>query len=268
MAQGHGFQIWSLLHNDFLNNNPHVAAAGVSAGLMVVGSLAYRALSPKLSAKTVDDKEFIPPSNLGIRNIFELTGEFVQGIARDIIGHHYASYLPLLIFIFMWTLVNNVLGLVPGFGSSTDNLNTTLGMGLVVFVYYNFQGFRSHGVRYLEHFAGHLHGLLLLFLGPVMFVIEIISHAVRPVTLGMRLRSNMYADHTVHGIVMNLFADLGTFLTAKLGFIGSALGFLISGLGPIPIVLLGLLVCILQAFVFTLLTSIYVGMATAHDDEH
>jgi F-type H+-transporting ATPase subunit a len=265
-AQGHGFQVWSLLHNDFINENPHVAAAAISGGLIVLASLAYRILAPKLNASTKNDADFIPKSNLGIRNFFEMIAEFVQGLARDIIGDHYEHYLPLLVFIFTWTLVNNLLGVIPGFGSSTDNLNTTLAMGLVSFVYYNYHGFKSHGFKYLEHFTGHLHGVLLLFMGPAMFVIELISHSVRPITLGMRLRANMYADHTVHGIVVGLFQQMGDFLTAKLGAFGTTLGYMIAAVGPVPIILLGLLVCVLQAFVFTLLTTIYVGMATAHDD--
>jgi F-type H+-transporting ATPase subunit a len=151
----------------------------------------------------------------------------------------------------------------------TDNdgfLNSTLSMGLVVFVYYNIMGFKAHGFKYLEHYTGHLHGVLLLLLGPLMFVIELISNAVRPVTLGIRLRTNIFADHTVYGIISGLFKDLAHFLNDSFGVIGGAIGHLLALVGPIPIVILGLLVCIIQAFVFTMLTIIYMGMATAHED--
>jgi F-type H+-transporting ATPase subunit a len=195
-----------------------------------------------------------------------MAGGFVQGLAKEIIGHHYAPYLPLLVFIFLWTLINNLLGMFPGFGSATDNLNTTLAMGATVFMYYNFQGFRAHGFKYLEHFTGHLHGVLLLILGPVMFVIEVVSHMIRPVTLSIRLRSNVYADHTVYGIFTSLLGKLGHVLGEKLGAVGHAIGFVLEGLGPVPIVILGLLVAVIQAFVFTLLTTIYVGIATAHEE--
>ncbi len=265
---GHGFQVWSLLHNEYLDHHPHVAAAGVAAGLLALGSAYYTIRSPKLNAQTTSDEAFVPSPKLGLRNVFELIGEFIQGIAKDIIGHHYAPYLPLLIFIFMWTLLNNLLGMVPGLGSATDNLNTTLAMGVFVYFYYNFIGFKTNGIKYMEHFTGHLHGTLLLVLGPVMFVIELVSHSVRPVTLGIRLRSNIYGDHTIYGIMANLFKDLGEFLGQKFGVVGTAIGAVMSGLGPVPIVLLGLMVAVIQAFVFTLLTTIYIGMATAHEDNH
>lgn len=265
-AGHHGFKIWDLLHNEQLAHNPQIGAASVAITLMVAASAAYAITAPKLSKATTRDEDFVPPSNLGIRNIFELIGEFVQGMAKDIIGHHYQPYLPILIFVFMWTLLNNLLGMVPGLGSATDNLNTTLAMGFFVYIYYNYQGFKAHGFKYMEHFTGHLHGTLLLVLGPVMFVIELVSHTVRPITLGIRLRSNVYGDHTIYGIMANLFKDLGEFLGHKLGPAGTAIGAVFAGLGPVPIVILGLMVAVIQAFVFMLLTTIYIGMATAHEE--
>lgn len=261
-----GFKIWNLVHSEYLHANSHVGAAAMGIGVLAASSIAYAVVSPKFSSKTAQDVDFVPPSNLGIRNIFDLVGGLVQGLAKDIIGQHYEKYLPLLIFIFMWTLLNNLLGVVPGFGSATDNLNTTLAMGMSVFFYYNYQGFKAHGFKYLEHFTGHLHGALLLILGPVMFVIELISHSVRPATLGIRLRSNIYGDHMVFGIFTDLFHKLSDSLALWLGPVGRVLGFICQSLGPVPIVVLGLLVCVIQAFVFTLLTTIYVGIATAHDD--
>lgn len=270
MAAGnghHGFHWWDLLQNQWVNEHGHVAAATVGAVILTTASIYFGARGHKTKdLKKADDSAFVPRSNLGIRNIFDLIGSFVQGLAKDIIGHHYAAYMPVLIFIFMWTLLNNLLGMIPGLGSATDNLNTTIAMGLSVFVYYNYQGFKSHGFRYLEHFTGHLGGVLLLFLGPVMFVIELISHSVRPITLGIRLRSNMYGDHTIYGIVTDLFGSLSQFMSAKFGVVGTFFGSIIASVGPVPIVILGLLVCVIQAFVFMLLTTIYIGIATAHED--
>ena len=262
----HGFQIWTLLHNEFLDENPHVAAGAVGALILILASIVYRIVAPKLTAETGNDRDFVPPANFGIRNIFDLVGEFVQNTAKDIIGSHYHKYLPLLIFIFSWTLLNNLLGMLPGLGSATDNLNTTIAMGICVFIYYNFQGFKSHGFKYLEHYTGHLHGVMLFALGWLMLPIELISNAARPITLGIRLRSNIYGDHTIYGVFTELFGKLGEMLTEHFGVVGKGAGFLISSLGPVPIVLLGILVCVIQAFVFTLLTTIYVGMATAHEE--
>lgn len=264
---GHHFTWLEMTGVELFKQYPHVGNAALTATIMLVGAAAYRLKTRSITANS-SDEAFVPSEKMGVQNIFELIGGFVQGIAKDIIGHQYKKYLPLLIFYFIWTLLNNLMGVFPGFGSATDNLNTTLAMGGIVFIYYNVQGFLSHGIKYLEHFAGHLHGALLWTLGPVLFVIELISHAVRPVTLGMRLRSNIYADHTVYGIVLDLLQGARVALEAKLGAVGAFLGHLIVGIGPVPIVILGLLVCVIQAFVFTLLTTIYVGMATAHEDEH
>jgi F-type H+-transporting ATPase subunit a len=266
MASGHGFQLWNLLGNDFLNQNPHVAGAALAAGTLTAAAVAYRVVAPALGPSIQNDKEFVPSPKFSLRNVFELVGEFVQGMAKDIIGHHYKSYMPLLIFIFIWTFLNNFMGMIPTLGSSTDNINTTLGMGAFVFLYYNFQGFKANGFKYLEHYTGHLHGLLLLFLGPIMFLIELVSHGARPVTLGIRLRSNIYGDHVVLSIISDLFVSLTQFLTESFGPIGQAFGYVFTVLGPLPIMFLGLMVCVIQAFVFMLLTTIYVGMATAHDD--
>ena len=264
-AQGHhGFQLWSLLHSPLLDQHPYFAAGAVSASLLLVGAVSYKLTAPKLNAQTLNDKDFVPTSNLGPRNLLDLAASFVQGIARDNIGPHYADYLPLLVFIFMWTLVNNLLGMLPGMGSATDNYNTTLSMGLVSFVYYNAMGFRALGWKYLEHYTGHLHGALLIFLGPLMFVIEVVSNLARPLSLGIRLRSNIFGDHMVYGIISGLVKGLGDAIGLKLGVVGSAIGWVITALGPVPIVALGLMVCVIQAYVFTLLTTIYIGMATAH----
>ena len=261
-----GFKWWNLLHNDYINHHPEVGAGAACAGLLIAGAVAYRVASPKLAKAGATDQDFVPSAKFGITNVFDLIGEFIQGLAKDIIGHHYKEYLPLLSFIFTWTLLNNVLGNIPGLMPATTSMNLTLAMGLVVFLYYNFQGFKHNGVKYLEHFTGHMHGVLLLFLGPVLFVIETVSHFVRPLTLAIRLRSNITVDSTVHGVFMGLFEGLKHTLTEHLGAVGTGIGYVLWTLGPIPIVFLGLLVAVIQAFVFTLLSTIYIGLATAHDD--
>jgi F-type H+-transporting ATPase subunit a len=267
MAETHGFKIWNLAQSEFLAANPHVAAVSIGAGALILAAVAYRAVAPALTAKTENDRDFVPPSRLGVQNVFELVGEFLQQQAHEIIGHGYKKFLPLLIFIFIWTLTNNLLGIVPGLGSATDNINTTMAMSLTVFAYYNFQGIRAHGLlEYLRSIAGHLSGLLLLLLGPVMFVIELISHCVRPLTMGIRLRTNIYADHEVYYGITQAVNSLGAYLGVEWGAFGKIFGALLSSLLPVPIVLLGILVCVIQAFVFTVLTTVYIGMATAHDD--
>ena len=124
--------------------------------------------------------------------------------------------------------------------SPNQNLNTTLALGIFTFLYFNYQGIKAVGiVNYLKHFAGPMPALALL-----IFPIEIISISVRPLSLALRLRGNMDGDHLILGI----FSDLVPYLV------------------PIPFYGMGLFVSFLQAFVFTLLTMIYIGMATAHHD--
>jgi F-type H+-transporting ATPase subunit a len=121
---------------------------------------------------------------------------------------------------------------------ATENLNTTLGMGLIIFLYYNYMGLKENGLSYLKHFMGPI-----LWLAPLMVVIELISHLVRPVSLGLRLANVMKGDHTVLGIFLDL----------------------VPVLLPIPFYILGIFVCFVQAFVFTLLSMVYVSMSIDHD---
>ncbi len=125
---------------------------------------------------------------------------------------------------------------------ATDNLNTTLALGIFTFVVYNYYGLKEHGLAYLKHFLGPL-----LLLAPLMLPIELIGHAVRPLTLGLRLYGNIMADHTVLSVFVGMFE--------KLWFI------------PVPAIFygMGIFVASMQAFVFTMLSMIYVSMAIAHD---
>jgi len=261
-----GFKWWNLLGNEFVNHHPEVAAGAVASGIVIAAAAAYRATAPKLVVGKAHDVDFVPSPKFSVANLFELVTEFIQGLSKDIIGHHYRKFVPLLTFIFVWTVINNLLGNVPGLMPATTSMNLTLAMGLFVFFYYNYQGFRHNGFKYLEHFTGHLHGALLIFLGPVLFVIETVSHMVRPMTLAIRLRSNINVDSTVHGLLMGLMHDLHHFLGEHLGVFGKTLGMAFWTLIPLPIVCLGLLVAVVQGFVFTLLTTIYIGLATAHEE--
>lgn len=266
-----GFKVWNFLHSPLLAENPHVAGAVITSGLFIGGGVLYKIATSKnkssaAALKNAEDEVLVPTENAGTRNIVEAAGEYVQGLARDIIGHDYPRYLPLLVFIFLWILVNNIIGMIPGFVSPTDNLNTTLSMGVFIFIYYNYLGFKSNGFKYLEHFTGHLHGVLLFALGWLMFPLELISHSLRPLTLGIRLRTNIFADHAVYHTIAGLVNDLGHFIGVKLGIVGEILGFVLSALVPVPIVVLGLIVCVVQAMVFTLLSTVYISIATAHEE--
>lgn len=210
----------------------HVATAGIVATGLIATGVAARA---KLGN---GEAAVIPANRFSVRGVFEVLTEFIQGLVDIVIGEHGRDFIPLFASVFIFALVNNLVGVLPGMVPATENLNTTLAMGAFIFIYYNFHGLREHGVGYLKHFLGPV-----LWLAPLMLVIELISHLVRPISLGLRLANVMRGDHTVVGIFLDL--------------VPIAL--------PIPFYLLGIFVCFVQAFVFTLLSMVYVAMATAHD---
>lgn len=210
----------------------HVATFAIASTLAVsLGLLAKSSLGE-------GEASILPASRFSLRGIFELFTEFIHNLTETVVGHHGIHYVPLFTSIFFFVLINNLIGVIPGMTPATENLNTTLGMGVIIFLFYNYQGLKENGLAYLKHFMGPL-----LWLAPLMFVIELISHLVRPVSLGLRLANVMRGDHTVLGI----FLDLVPILL------------------PIPFYILGIFVCFVQAFVFTLLSMVYVSLATAHD---
>ena len=180
----------------------------------------------------------IPSDRITLVNIFELLIEFVMGLSDSVIGHKGRRYLPLYGTFFIFILISNFIGLIPGFSPPTSNLNITLGLGLVSFGAYHYFGIREHGSSYIKQFMGPV-----LLIAPLFFLIELFSHMFRPLTLGLRLAFNMFADHLVVGI----FTDL-TYVVI-----------------PVLFYLLGALVSVIQAFVFTLLSMIYASLALSHD---
>jgi len=180
----------------------------------------------------------IPESKFSIKNIFELITEFILDLLRGLLGDKAEKYLPLIGTIFIFIFACNVIGLIPGFQPPTANINLNLAIAIIVFLYYQYCGFKEHGFSYLKHFMGPI-----WWLAPIMFAIEMISHIVRPISLSIRLFGNMTGDH----MVLNIFSNL-TYVGIPVLFLG-----------------LGLFVCLIQAFVFSLLSTIYLALATAHE---
>lgn len=203
--------------------------------ILVLFGLVYQTKVAKASDVVVPDE------GITFRNIMETFGEFIYGQCRSVIGEHEApKYFSFIGFVFLFILLNNLLGLIPNFMPATSNINTTLGLGIVSFVYYNVMGCKEQGtINYLKHFAGPL-----WYMAVLIFPIEILSNFVRPLSLGLRLQGNMTGDHKV----LEVFSEL-----VPLGV-------------PIACLLLGTLVSLIQAFVFTVLTMVYISMATAHHD--
>lgn len=176
----------------------------------------------------------------GVQNFVEVIAEGMLNLAEGTIGHHWGKpFYPLISTVFMYILVCNFMGLIPGFVSPTANINMTASMAVPVFLVVHFYGIKVHGPKYIMHFMGPIQKWSALPLMVMMFLIEIISHLARPVTLSVRLFGNMVAKH----------------------YLLLVLGLLAPALIPTAILGLGVLVSVVQAFVFALLTTIYLSQA-------
>jgi F-type H+-transporting ATPase subunit a len=174
----------------------------------------------------------------GIQHLAELTHGFVVDQTEPIIGHGYEKFSAYLAVLGLFILLMNLMGLVPGLESPTGNVTVPLGLALVTFVYYHYQGIKSNGFGYIKQFVGPLP-----ILYPFMFVIEVISHLARVLSLTVRLYANMFAG------------ELLTLVFFSLVPIG------------IPLLVIGLHlgVAVVQAYVFLLLAATYIGLAVAHE---
>ena len=173
------------------------------------------------------------------QHIAEMIHEFIGGQAEQVIGHGYQKYQAYVTCIFLFVLLNNLSGLIPGIDAPTTSIMVTLGLAVPTFLYYNYHGIREQGViGYLKHFCGPVWWMAWL-----IFPIEIVSHLARVVSLSVRLYANMFAG------------DLVTMVFFSLIPVG------------IPVIFLGLhlFVSLIQAFVFMLLTMIYLSLAVAHE---
>ena len=180
----------------------------------------------------------IPEERLGSRNVMELLVDMVVGLSDSIIGKKGRKYVSLFGSLFIFILLANLLGLVPGFTPPTSDWWANLGLGLIVFVAYNFWGVQANGGHYFKQFVGPM-----VILAPLFIVIELFSHAFRPMSLSIRLYGNMFGDH----LVLEIFSGLTKVIV------------------PVVFYLLGTLVSVIQAAVFTILSIIYVAMAISHE---
>lgn len=206
-------------------------------------------------ARTGDDR-YVPGATLTPLTMMEVLVEAL----RNIIGGSLSAkdvrfYFPFLGTIFLYILFNNLVGFIPGFPPATENFSTNFAMAASVFLVFFISGLWRNGWSFLKHLAGpRLPIAMAIFITPLILAIETFGLLLRPATLSIRLTANIFADHLVAGIAR----DIGH------GFLGT-IGAVVL---PIPFYALGLLVCFLQAFVFTLLSTIYISLAVAHTEEH
>lgn len=206
---------------------------------------------------------------LGLQNFFEVVLEQFQQLIDDVIGPEGRPFLPLIATLGLFILVTNLMGLVPGMTGPTTNLNTTAACALVVFFAYHAIGIRKQGLlNYLKHFMGPV-----WWLAPLMFPIEIISHLARVLSLTLRLFGNMFGGHVLLSIIfflMGLDGLLGWALS------GNPLGIVAGGLGDVVMIAftvgflypLKILVSFLQAFIFVMLTMLYIAGAIEEVEHH
>jgi F-type H+-transporting ATPase subunit a len=173
------------------------------------------------------------------QQIFEVIYQFLRGESEDQIGHDAHKYFGYFATVFIFILFCNLIGIIPGFESPTMTPSVPAGCALATFVYYNIAGIQANGVvTYLKHFAGPM-----WYLAPLIIPIEIISHMARPLSLTIRLYANMLAGEKVTTVFLGL-----TYFAVPALFMG-----------------LHVFVSFLQAYIFVLLTMMYVNGAVAHE---
>ena len=191
--------------------------------LIIIGGMAAKGLS------------MVPGK---MQNLFELIIGGIEDFMVDVTGEEGRWLFPLAATVFIYIFASNLMGIFPGLFPPTANINTTLSCAVVVFFATHFIGIKYHGIKYIKHFLGPV-----WWLAPLIFIIEIIGHLARVLSLTFRLFGNMMGHEIVLSI---LFALAGLFLA------------------PLPIMALGIFVAFVQAFVFFLLSIIYFSGAMEH----
>ncbi len=221
---------------------PWVIQAAILAGLLmlVAGLLNRRRVA-------AEGGGILPDAGITLRNCFEVLVEWLGGLAQDRIGEDWRRYFPIVGTMFFFILFSNLIGLLPGVEGATSDANTTWAWAVISWLVYTWVGIAKHKQKYLVKFMGpsfferEMFGRTVHFrlLAPVILIIELPLDLARILTLAVRLLANMFADHTVIAVWISL-VPIGV---------------------PAVFMGLGLIVSFLQAFIFALLTMIYIGLA-------
>jgi F-type H+-transporting ATPase subunit a len=218
----------------------HVLAVFCVLIFTCIGAFAFSAATGKGGRDAI-----VPPSKLTLRNLFEMFTDAVLNVGTGVMGEENARrFLPLIGTLACFIFFSNCFALIPGFAPPTATLKTNAGLALTVFVMTHVYGVMYNGWGYFKKFLGHAP----VYLAPLMIPIEIVSHLARPLSLSLRLLGNMAADHKVVG----------------------AFFFLVPLIVPVPFLILGVLVVIIQTMVFCLLAMVYIQGAVEpeHGDDH
>ncbi|HSB08713.1 MAG TPA: F0F1 ATP synthase subunit A [Blastocatellia bacterium] len=179
------------------------------------------------------------------QQLLEIVVEQIRGLLDQVIGPYGRRYVPVIGSFAVFILIGNLMAQVPGLGAPTESINVTGALGLTSFLYFIGSGFRQQGIRYLKHFTGGLRGPMLIAIGWLIFIVEILSNSVRPVTLSLRLFVNMYADEQIgHAFLYQLIAPLV----------------------PLFTIVLGIFVSFIQTFIFIMLSMVYLSETVPHEE--
>jgi F-type H+-transporting ATPase subunit a len=220
--------LWHSVQHQFAWNIPdHVINALL---VLLISAIVFPLMSRKISKDN--------PGNF--QQFLELIVGGLKDLLNDIVGHGGDRFLNIIGGFAVFIFLCNIFGLFFFLQPPTSNVNTTFGLGLIAFLYYNYQGIKAQGVvHYIKHFMGPVP-----LLAPLMFVIEVIGHFARILSLGMRLFGNIFGEHTATGIFMGM------------------LPFVL----PWPMMGLGIFGAFLQTFVFIMMTMVYLGGAVATEE--
>jgi F-type H+-transporting ATPase subunit a len=177
------------------------------------------------------------------QQLLEMVVETIRDLLDQVIGPYGRRYVPMIGAMAVFILIGNLMGLIPGLDAPTKYINVTGALGVTSFLYYMSTGFRQQGVGYLRHFTGGLTGAWLP-MGLMIFVIELMSNFVRPVTLSVRLFVNIFADHEI----ATTFLKLAPWLV------------------PIFTIVLGVFVSLVQTFIFVMLSMVYLSETVPHEE--
>jgi F-type H+-transporting ATPase subunit a len=210
------------------------------AAILVSHTLLMVALVVLIAVVAVQGMKLVPK---GMQNVMEVYLESVINMGAGVFGEERARrYLPLIATIGLVVFTSNMMGVIPGFESPTSNINMTLALALIVFIYYNFEGIRHQGfVHYFAHFMGPVK-----VLAPLMFPIEIVSHVSRIISLSFRLMGNVKGDDMFLMVLLML----------------------VPWIVPLPAFFLLFFFGILQTFIFMILTYVYLAGAVVIEEEN
>jgi F-type H+-transporting ATPase subunit a len=175
---------------------------------------------------------------------FEVGVEMVRGLLNDLVGPNGLKHFPVVATFGLLILLSNLAGMLPDMVAPTANFNVTLALAISSFLYYNYVSIRENGLLgYIKHFGGPVPSAALMI---ILFPIEIISNLARILSLSMRLFGNIYGEEQVSGVISSMM----------------------QWILPILLMPLGLLTSVLQAFIFIVLSMVYLGEVSHHSEEH